>query len=179
MGLPRRFAVQPTPGDLPVKIKTALITAALVLGTVATAQAADKRSSLSLSGNITVPEEGDTSGNVFFSYGFMVTPSIELEGTWGQTFSRGETSAILGFVGKYYFSPVGRGGAVLPYVKAGALVLVPDQGDNATGWQAGAGLEFAFNESASTFFEASYNNTKVNSFTSKDVQLNVGIKLRF
>lgn len=160
--------------------KTKLALAALALSLSTAAFAADKRSSISVFGNIIIPEEGDNTGTVFLSYGYLLTDSIEIEGSVGQTYSAGTTTGMYGLTGKYYFRSVGPGASVLPYVKAGFLAMVPDQGDTASGYQAGGGVEFQMNESASTFIEATYNSTKISGFpASNSTQINVGLKLRF
>lgn len=160
--------------------KTKFALAALALSLSTAAFAADKRSSISVFGNVTIPEEGENTGTVFLSYGYLLTDSIELEGNVGQMFSDGETTGLYGFTGKYYFRAVGAGASVLPYVKAGFLAFVPNVGDTLSGYQAGGGVEFTMGESASTFIEATFNSTKASGIpASNSTQINVGLKLRF
>lgn len=172
-----------------MKLKLAFVAAALALS--AGAHAADKRSSISIFGNIIVPEEGDNVGTVFISYGYLLTSALEIEGSLGQTFSAGFTNSILNGGVKYYFGAIGKAGGVVPYVKASIgrstsnNAFSPDSSD----YGAGAGVEFAMNESASTFIEGVYQSTKydtirVNGFnvggnTSSQIVMQVGVKLRF
>jgi hypothetical protein len=178
-----------THGVITLKLKLALVAAALALS--AGAQAADKRSSVSIFGNIVVPEEGENSGTVFISYGYLLTSALEIEGSIGQTYSAGFTSSILSGGLKYYFGAIGKAGAVVPYVKASAgrststNAFSPDSTD----YGGGVGVEFTMNESASTFIEGVFQSTKydtirVNGFnvggnTSSQVLMQVGVKLRF
>lgn len=155
---------------------------ALAVATLATAPAlaADKRSSVSIFGNVIVPEEGDNIGNVFLSYGYLLTDSIELEGGVGQTFSGGTTSTSLTFGAKYYFGTLGAAGRMVPYVKANVgRFSTSGGGGNSNAFGGGGGLEFAMTESASTFVEGVYQEVRSSGFDSSSFVLQVGVKLRF
>ena len=155
---------------------------ALAVATLAAtpALAADKRSSISIFGNITVPEEGDNVGNVFLSYGYLLTDSLELEGGVGQTFSGGTTSTSLNFGAKYYFGTLGAAGRMVPYVKANVGRFSSSGGGGSlSSYGGGGGLEFAMTESASTFVEGIYQEVSASGFSSSSFVIQLVVKLRF
>ena len=169
-------------------MKHALVIAALAVAAASPSFAADKKSSISLFGNIVVPENGGNQGTVFLSYAHLFGSSWELEGSISQTYSSSGgqdiTFSTVGLGAKYYFSPVGGGGSVLPYLKVGFSSSTSNVASSIdyTSVLGGAGLEFAMNETASTFIEAVYQQNKYDSaFIQKDssVIVNFGIKLRF
>jgi hypothetical protein len=172
--------------------KLALAAFAMAFGTAGFA--ADKSSSASVFGNISSTKISGTSAftnaTVYGSYGRMLRESIEVELQLGQTISEAGggskfTSTSIGATGKYYFAPVGEGGAVSPYVKAGLRVnLDKASGSNGTGFgvQGGGGVEYALTESVSTFVEATYSRLKYSGdfdYTAGLFEINIGLKLRF
>jgi opacity protein-like surface antigen len=185
--------------------KLAIAVLALAFGTAGFA--ADKRSSVSVFGNISnTKDEGssaNTNATIYGSYGFMLRDSIELEiqvGTNISEFGGGFTSTgfSTGLVGKYYFSPVGEGGALSPYAKAGLRIDVNESKSDdfkttgtGFGLQVGGGVEYALTESVATFVEATYSRLKFDSDTESDFgdssfkydstvfEINIGLKIRF
>ncbi len=144
------------------------------------ALAADKRSSVSLFGNITVPEEGDNNGSLFLSYGYLLTDSLELEGGVSQTFSRGFTSTNVDFGVKYYFGSVGSARGAVPYVKANiGRGTSSGGGSGSNTFGGGAGLEFPIGENTATFVEGVYQQVKFSGFSTSQFSMQVGLKLRF
>jgi hypothetical protein len=155
---------------------------ALAVATLAAtpALAADKRSSISIFGNVTIPEEGDNSGNIFISYGYLLTDSIELEGGVGQFFSSGITSTSLNVGAKYYFGTVGAAGRMVPYARVSVgTSRNSGGGGNFSNFGGGGGLEFTMTESASAFVEGIYQQVRVSGFDSSAVVAQFGLKLRF
>lgn len=175
-----------------MKFKLAILVAALTLGS--TAFAADKKQSISVFGNITIPEDGGNQGTVFLSFGHLFGDSWEFEGSIAQTYSSAGGSDItfstLGIGGKYYFKPVGGAGKVLPYAKVGLSASRSNApSPDYSSYLGGGGIEFAMNESASTFIEAVYSKDKYDTMrsgnitiggnTTSSIVFNVGVKLRF
>lgn len=161
-----------------MKLKLALM--AVAIAATSTAMAADKRTSISVFGNLSKQSTGDASGTVFLSFGRLVTDSLELEVSLAESFSSGDTTTMLGGGVKYYFGAVGKAGAVVPYVRAGLQSASSSGGGARTSIiQAGGGVEFTMSESAATFVEAAYARYSTGNFTDNGVQVNVGIKLRF
>lgn len=169
-------------------MKYALVIAALAAAVAGPVLAADKSQSISVFGNLTIPENGGSTGTVFLSFGQLLGSSWELEGSLGQVYSASgnteTTVSILGIGAKYYFRPVGGGGSVLPYLKLGASASRSSAANSIdySSILGGAGLEFTMNESASTFIEAVYQQNRYDSAFVKDdssVVVQVGIKLRF
>jgi opacity protein-like surface antigen len=182
--------------------KTLFTLAALALLMSPAAFSADKRSSISASGNIgSTKTEVDTgfgtssstatSADVFLGYGFLLTDSIELGLELGTNITEDNTgntttNMLVGVSGKYYFRPVGEGGRLLPYAKIGLRVSTLDS-DSASdtftsyGWEAGGGLEFQVTENVSPFGEVSYSGLEEadDLFKTKALRFLVGIKLRF
>ncbi len=172
-----------------MKLKLALLATALAVS--GTALAADKRSSISVFGNITVPDEGDNSGYVALTYGYLLTSAIELEAGMSQFYAGGDTFTTINGGAKYYFGAVGKAGGIVPYVKAqvGRSTNTNAFSPDYTQYGGGGGVEFVLTEATSTFIEGVYLSTKYDTIrsngftfggnTSSQIQFNVGIKLRF
>ncbi len=144
------------------------------------ALAADKRSSVSVFGNVTVPDVGDNSGSLFVSYGYLLTDSLELEGGIGQFFSGGITATTLTVGAQYYFGSLGAAGSVVPYVKANlGRSSSSGGGSSANTFGGGGGVEFALSESASAFVEGVYQEVKITNFNTSQFSIQLGLKLRF
>ena len=150
---------------------------------------------MSLFGNVSSDESSGnydfTDATIYGSYGRLVGEAIELEIQLGQSISDSGsgssrvTSTTVGALAKFYFSPLGEGGSVSPYVKAGLRVNF-DKFDGRTGtgygWQGGGGLEYALNTSVSTFLEGTYSKVKYRGDFDYKVglfEINVGLRLRF
>ena len=144
------------------------------------ALAADKRSSVSIFGNVTIPEEGDNIGSLFVSYGYLMTDSLELEGGVSQTFSRGFTSTNVDFGVKYYFGSVGAARGAVPYVKGNiGRGTSSGGGSGSNTFGGGAGLEIPIGENTATFVEGVYQQVKFSGFSTSQFSMQVGLKLRF
>jgi opacity protein-like surface antigen len=180
-------------------LKKSLFTlAAVALLMSPAAFSADKRSSISASGNLSSTkteasgfESTATSADIFLGYGFLLTDSIELGAELGTNITEDDTgdtttSMLIGVTGKYYFRPVGDGGRLLPYAKLGVRIaqLDSDSADDtftSYGWEVGGGLEFQVTENVSPFGEVSYSGLDEadDLFKTKALRFLVGIKLRF
>lgn len=163
-----------------MKLKIALMAAAVALSS--SAFAADKKTSISVFGNVSGQSGSDPMGTVSVSIGRLVTDSLELGAQYTTTMSGGSngiTTTMGGVNAKYYFGAVGKGGAVLPYLTVGVLAAGSDTVDTYTMYQAGGGMEFTMTESASTFVEAVATRSKIGNTTSNGYTLQVGVKLRF
>ena len=160
-----------------MKFKIAFIAAALALSS--SAFAADKKTSISVFGNVSGSSGADPVGTVAVSFGRLITDSFEVGAQYVTSFSSGNTFRIGGVNAKYYFGTVGKAGSVLPYVTAAVGASGSDQTSTGHNLQAGVGAEFVITESASTFVEAVYDRNTVNSRTTNGYQAQVGIKLRF
>jgi hypothetical protein len=160
-----------------LKLKIALIAAALAVSS--SAFAADKKTSISVFGNLSGSSGADPVGTVAVSFGRLLTDSFEVGAQYVTSFSSGNTFRMGGVNAKYYFGTVGKAGAVLPYVTAAVGANGSDTSSTGHSLQAGGGAEFVMTESASTFVEAVYDRNTISSHTTNGYQMQVGIKLRF
>jgi hypothetical protein len=162
-------------------MKKILIAAALaVAATGAMAQA--KPNSISLFGNVEKASGGDASGSLFFSYGRMLTESLEGEFSISQNFGSDETTGV-GLGLKYYLSPIGKAGATAPYLGVRTFAFTGDL--KYTSAEALTGLEYGITESASLFGELFAGTRKFSGSGSEFLSdgntagLRVGLRLRF
>ena len=180
-----------------MKLKIALFAAAVIACT-GSAFAQEKKNSLFLAGNISGSSGTDPSSSIFGGFGRLFGDSLELEGSLAYTGSSTMDSSSLGGGLKYYLRPVGKVGAVLPYLKVGvqytltstqstSTSVVGNQFVTTTRWvdsndtvaTLGGGLDFAISESIYPFVEAttSKSSKSANSGTSYLIQL--GVRVRY
>ncbi len=162
-------------------MKKILIAAALaVAATGAMAQA--KPNSISLFGDLEKVSGEDATGNLSFSYGRMLTESVEGELSVFQTFGR-DKSTGLGLALKYFLSPIGKAGATAPFLGVRTLASTGDF--KYTELAALTGLEYGITENASIFGELFAGKVKYSGSASEflsdsnKVGINIGLKLRF
>lgn len=84
----------------------------------------------------------------------------------------------IGGTAQYYFSTVGRPGAVNPYVK-GNVFAMTGQGFDATTYGGYVGAAYAITESSEVFAEAGAVKQSANSTSTSGTEVNFGIKVRF
>lgn len=177
-----------------MKLKIAVIAAAVAF--TGTAFAQEKKNSLSLFGNISGSSGGDPTSTIGFSAGRLLGDSLELEGNLVYS-GTPSSEAVIGALGlKYYLRPVGKGGSVLPYLKAGVQftstsvdkTCVGTSGatfpcgttdSNDTTALLGAGLDFAVSESVFPFVEATASKSSKSNSSGTNYLVQIGVRIRY
>ena len=157
-----------------LKLLAGLLCAACVLPTMAQ----EKKSAVSFFGNYNKPSNGDGMGNVFASYGYLVTSQLELGLFVTESFSSGTTTTGVGGNAQYYFGNVGKVGSYLPYLKGDVLSMSGGPASY-TQYCAFAGIGYAMTETTEAFAEVGATNADISGNSQSGSQVNLGIKFRF
>ena len=161
-----------------MKLKYKLLASLLCAAFVLPSMAEEKKSSVSFFGNYNKPSNGNGSGSLNASYGYLVTPQLEVGVSVSESFSAGSTTTGLGGQAQYYFGAVGKAGSLLPYVKAD-LLSFSGGAFSYTQYGGYGGLAYAMTESAEAFIEVGALNATINNTTTSSSQVNLGLKYRF
>lgn len=179
-----------------MKLKIALIAAAVAF--TGTAFAQEKKNSLFLAGNISGSSGQDPTSSIFGGMGRLFGDSLELEGSMSYMGSSTMDSTSLGAGLKYYLRPVGKGGSVLPYLKAGvqytltstqttSTAFVGNQVITTTRWvdsndtvaTLGGGMDFAVSESIFPFVEATASKSSKSNSSGTSYLIQLGVRVRY
>jgi opacity protein-like surface antigen len=177
-----------------LKLKIALIAAAIAF--TGTAFAQEKKNSLSLFGNISGSSGSDPSSTIALGLGRLFGDSLELEGNLIHAGTPTSDTNIVGLGLKYYLRPVGKGGSVLPYLRAGVQVMSSStdntcfsatQGSYACGTTdtndttatLGGGLDFAVSESVFPFVEITTSKSSKSNSSGTNYLVQLGVRIRY
>lgn len=129
-----------------IKLAQIALASAMMASPFCVAQAEEMPNSLAIYGNLTSPDEGDASGTVSFQYERAIEQQLRFGVGYTSVFSPTDTLTSVEGTGTFYLAPVGKQGAVAPFVFAGLSVFGSDTIDTTMGYSIGAGLEFTVSE---------------------------------
>lgn len=129
-----------------IKLAQIALASAMMASPFCVAQAEEMPNSLAIYGSLTSPDQGDASGVVSFQYERAIEQQLRFGVSYMSIFSPSDTITTVGGSGTYYLAPVGKQGAVAPFVFAGLSVTGSDYIDTTVGYMIGAGLEFTVSE---------------------------------
>lgn len=154
------------------------LAACTAAGAAGIAQAADKRLSAQVFGQVSKYSGSKATGTVYGQVGYLFTDSIEGGVQVMQTLGTAKTTG-LGVFGKYYFGGVAQAKSWLPYVHASALRITAP-GPDGSSLRGGVGVEIPLSEAASVMAEAAASRQKFSGGSSlSGSEVLVGLKVRF
>lgn len=143
---------------------------------IAPAMAQEKKNSISMFGNYTSMGNTET-GMVYGHLGHLMSDKLEVGVSLMQIFGSFSSTGY-GVDAQYYFSPVGKAGAINPYLK-GDVFFINGSGVTSTQTGVSVGVALAASETSEYFAEYGFLNQSSSGRSQSGSQLNVGIKIRF
>lgn len=129
-----------------IKLAQIALAGAMMASPFCVAQAEEMQNSVSFFGMLMSPDTGDASATVRVALERAIDQNLKFGFNFQIMGSPQDTSTTVEGYGAYYFAPVGKQGAVAPYIKGGLSVTGSDYIDTTMGVMYGAGLEFALSE---------------------------------